>query len=78
MRMLREGAGLDSQATADDCCPTVIIYSGATKKRLGKGFCFLVLQLVIPLLSEMSLQIVSYIFSFDEKMVCFIQELYDF
>ena len=38
MRMLREGAGLDSQATAG-CCPTVCLRQAINqvpKKRLGK------------------------------------------
>ncbi len=42
MHMLREGGGLNSRA---NCCPTIClsrtIYCGATKKQLGKGFCFL-------------------------------------
>ncbi len=44
MPVLREGAGLDSQVTAD-CCPTVCLSQTITqvlrRNDLGKGFCLL-------------------------------------
>ena len=57
--MLREGAGLDSWATAD--CPTAYlsqtIYSGATKEWLGKGF--------FSEFCDVTIKMVSYVFSLD-------------